>query len=57
MPGPRSSSSTATSASALDAALLRELAKTWAELSHNHFRGALRPPALELVDTSMRLGA
>jgi hypothetical protein len=57
VPGPRSSSSTATSASALDAALLRELANTWAELSHNHFRGALRPPALELVDTSMRLGA
>jgi len=57
VPGPRSSSSTATSASALDAALLRELANTWAELSHNHFRGALRPPALELVDTSVRLGA
>ena len=61
MPGSRSSSSSASSsaasASALDAALLRELANTWAELSHNHFRGALRPPALELVDTSTRLGA
>src|SRR5205085_12299533 len=61
VPGPRSSSttasSTATSASTLDAALLRELANTCAELSHNHFRGALRPPALELVDTSSRLGA
>jgi hypothetical protein len=57
VPGPRSSSSTATAASALDAALLRELANTWAELSHNHFRGALRPPVLELVDTSVRLGA
>jgi hypothetical protein len=45
------------STSALDAALLRELATTWAELAHNHFRGALRPPALELVDTSSRLGA
>jgi hypothetical protein len=55
VPGPRTSSSTA--ASALDAALLRELANTWAELSRTHFRGALRPPALELVDTSMRLGA
>src|SRR5204863_9127732 len=57
VPGPRSSSSTATSASALDAALLRELANTWAELAHNHFRGALRPPALDLTDTSTRLGA
>src|SRR3954467_1694697 len=57
VPGPRSSSSTASSTAALDAALLRELANTWTELSHNHFRGALRPPALELVDTSMRLGA
>ena len=57
MPAPRSSSSSAPSASALDAALLRELANTWAELAHNHFRGALRPPALELADTSTRLGA
>jgi hypothetical protein len=57
VPRPRSSSSTATSASALDVALLRELAKTWAELAHNHFRGALRPPALDLTDTSTRLGA
>jgi hypothetical protein len=57
VPGPRSRSSTSTSTSALDAALLRELAKTWAELAHNHFRGALRPPALELADTSTRLGA
>ena len=54
---PRSSSSTDSSASALDAALLRELANTWAELAHNHFGGVLRPPALELADTSARLGA
>jgi hypothetical protein len=42
---------------ALEAALLRELASTCAELLHNHFRGALRPPALALSDTARRLGA
>jgi hypothetical protein len=57
VPAPRSSSSTAPSASELDAALLRELANTWAELAQNHFGGVLRPPALELADTSARLGA
>ena len=44
----------------LDAALLRELASTWTELAHNHFRSsraALRPPALALGDTARRLGA
>ena len=57
VPARRSSSSTASTAPALDAALLRELANTWAELAHNHFGGVLRPPALELADTSTRLGA
>jgi hypothetical protein len=42
---------------ALETALLRELGATWAELAHNHFRGALRPPALVLSDGMRRLGA
>ncbi len=42
---------------ALEAALLRELASTWTELAHNHFRGELRPPALALSDTARRVGA
>jgi hypothetical protein len=42
---------------ALEAAVLREVASTWAELAHNHFRGALRPPALALSDTARRVGA
>jgi hypothetical protein len=42
---------------ALEAALLRELRLTYDELAHNHFRGALRPPALALSDTTRRLGA
>ena len=41
---------------ALEAALLRELRSTWVELSHNHFRAALRPPALALHDGGRRLG-
>jgi hypothetical protein len=42
---------------ALEAALLRELASTWAELAHNHFRGALRAPAMALFSGGRRLGA
>jgi hypothetical protein len=42
---------------ALEAALLRELSLTWVELAQNHFRGALRPPALALTDGVRRLGA
>jgi hypothetical protein len=43
----------------LDGALLRELASTWTELAHNHFRAArvpLRPPVFALGDTARRLG-
>lgn len=37
--------------------MLRELASTWDELQHNHFKGALRRPVLALSDGEHRLGA
>jgi Protein of unknown function (DUF2786)/SprT-like family len=40
----------------LEAALLRELAKTWQELAQSHFPRALRAPVLALSDGSGRLG-
>jgi hypothetical protein len=40
----------------LEAALVRELASTWDELAHNHFKGALRRPVLALSDGDRRLG-
>jgi hypothetical protein len=41
---------------ALEAAVLRELAATWDELAHNHFKGTLRRPVLAMVDGEHRLG-
>jgi hypothetical protein len=41
---------------ALEAAVLRELASTWDELQHNHFKGTLRRPVLALTDGEHRLG-
>jgi hypothetical protein len=41
----------------LEAALLRELALTWREISETHFRGALRAPVLTLSDGPHRLGS
>jgi hypothetical protein len=40
----------------LEAALLRELAKTWQEIAYSHFPGGLRAPVLALSDGSQRLG-
>jgi hypothetical protein len=40
----------------LEAALLRELAVTWDEIAHNHFKGTLRRPVLALSDGEQRLG-
>ena len=40
----------------LEAALLRELAHTWLEITETHFRGALRAPVLTLSDGPHRLG-
>jgi hypothetical protein len=41
----------------LEAALLRELALTWREISETHFRDALRAPVLTLSDGPHRLGS
>jgi hypothetical protein len=41
----------------LEAALLRELALTWREISETHFRGTLRAPVLTLSDGPHRLGS
>ena len=40
----------------MDAALLRELARWWADINQSQFEGAMRPPCLCLDDTSRRLG-
>jgi predicted SprT family Zn-dependent metalloprotease len=40
----------------LEAALVRELRATWHQLNDGHFRGALRPPTLELVAARSTLG-
>jgi hypothetical protein len=40
----------------LEAALLRQLGETWAEINQNHFRGRLRRPVFGLAEGS-RLGA
>ncbi len=40
----------------LQAALLRELGRTWDEVNQNHFRRKLRRPILALSDTEGRLG-
>ena len=40
----------------LEAALLRQLGETWAEINQNHFRRKLRRPVFALSDTA-RLGA
>jgi hypothetical protein len=42
--------------SALEAALLRELAETWDEIAHNHFKAVLRRPVLALSEHARRLG-
>jgi hypothetical protein len=41
---------------AVEAALLRELAATWDEIAHNHFKTALRRPVLALSESVRRLG-
>jgi hypothetical protein len=38
------------------AALTRELRATWHQLNEAHFRGALRPPTLEMVEARSTLG-
>jgi predicted SprT family Zn-dependent metalloprotease len=40
----------------LEAALARELLEAWRQINDSHFRGALRPPALEIVATCTNLG-
>jgi hypothetical protein len=40
----------------LEAACLRALRAAWGSLNHGRFRGALRPPTLELSPASSRLG-
>lgn len=40
----------------LEAALVRELQRTWHELNDTHFKGALRSPVLILSDAASRLG-
>ena len=42
---------------ALEAALLRQLGETWAEINQNHFRRRLRRPVFALSDGEHRLGA
>jgi hypothetical protein len=42
---------------ALERALVRQLAETWAEINHNHFRGRLRRPVFTFTDSERRLGA
>jgi predicted SprT family Zn-dependent metalloprotease len=41
---------------ALERAWLLQLQKTWNELNHAHFRGAMTPPALVLSHVATRLG-
>jgi hypothetical protein len=41
----------------LETALVRELARYWAGLNLEHFRGALKPPVMALSETASRLGA
>jgi hypothetical protein len=40
----------------LESLLVRELLRTWRELNASHFRFALKPPVLQLVDTTTVLG-
>lgn len=40
----------------LDAVLLRELLREWATVNANHFRGALKPARLEIVEGDRHLG-
>ncbi|MEM9694570.1 MAG: SprT-like domain-containing protein [Myxococcota bacterium] len=40
----------------LEASLLRELMRTWHEVNHGRFHGALHPPSMRLNDTSTYLG-
>lgn len=40
----------------LEALLVRELARTWHGLNGSHFRFAMQPPTIQLVDTSSVLG-
>jgi Protein of unknown function (DUF2786) len=41
----------------LERALLVQLAETWTEINHNHFRGRLQRPVFSLSDSERRLGA
>lgn len=40
----------------LESLLVRELGRTWREANASHFRDALRPPVIRLVDTTSVLG-
>jgi hypothetical protein len=42
---------------ALERALVRQLAETWSEINHNHFRNRLRRPVFTFTDSERRLGA
>jgi hypothetical protein len=42
---------------ALEAALVRQVGETWAEINQNHFRGRLRRPVFALLEAGGRLGA
>lgn len=54
---PRNEGPTGTLTAALEAALLRQLADTWAEINQNHFDRRLRRPVFALLDGGVRLGA
>ena len=41
----------------LERALVRQLAETWSEINHNHFRNRLRRPVFTFTDSERRLGA
>jgi hypothetical protein len=41
----------------LEAALMRELSRTWSDLNHRHFKSSLRPPVMRVVSGSTILGA
>ena len=40
----------------MNSALIRELARWWAEINQTQFEGAMRPPSLLVDDTPRRLG-
>ncbi|HEY8924939.1 MAG TPA: DUF2786 domain-containing protein, partial [Polyangia bacterium] len=42
---------------ALERALVRQLAETWSDINHNHFRNRLRRPVFTFTESERRLGA